>query len=177
MSFRFRRTFSLLPGLRANVTKTGASLSIGPRGAKVTVGSGGIRATAGLPGTGMFWSEQITHKGRADASQRTEPQLNLPPEVEEVIRERPFAWEYLLIQRALRSAVADIDAMVAAASLHGTDAITFHEWIMEIPHNLKEIVNQWDEVVNAELAKAIGPPANADGLVNAVDQLISLTRA
>src|SRR6266581_2211542 len=121
MSFRFRRTFSLLPGLRANITKTGASLSIGPRGAKLTVGSGGVRATAGLPGTGMFWSEQVTHKGHADAGQSAEPQLSLPPEVEEVIRERPPHWEFLVLQRALRFASNDINTMAAVSASHGTD--------------------------------------------------------
>ena len=133
MSFRFRRTFSLLPGIRLNLGKSGASVSVGPKGAKITLGSKGIRATAGIPGTGMFFSQQIAKKHPQNVEEPKQPQLKLPAEVEEVIRERPPHWEFLLVQRALRSAVDDIDAMVAIASSHGTDAITFNEWLKEIP--------------------------------------------
>jgi len=59
MSFRFRRTFSLLPGIRLNLGKSGASVSVGPKGAKITAGPKEIRATVGVPGTGMFFSQQI----------------------------------------------------------------------------------------------------------------------
>jgi len=179
MSFRFRRTFSLLPGLRANITKTGASLSIGPRGAKVTVGSGGVRATAGLPGTGMFWSQQITHEGHANASPDAEPQLSLPPEVEEVIRERPPHWEFLALQRALRFAFDDINTMVATCASHGTDAITFHGWISEIIHDFQDLVSEI-EAVETKMKEALGltgQPADPDRLVIAVDQFISIIRS
>ena len=179
MSFRFRRTFSLLPGLRANITKTGASLSIGPRGAKLTVGSGGVRATAGLPGTGMFWSEQVTHKGHADAGQSAEPQLSLPPEVEEVIRERPPHWEFLVLQRALRFASNDINTMAAVSASHGTDAITFHEWISEFIDAFHDVLAEQDAAA-AKLNDALGltgQPVNPDTLVTAVDQFIFTIRS
>ena len=179
MSFRFRRTFSLLPGLRANITKTGASLSIGPRGAKLTVGSGGVRATAGLPGTGMFWSEQVTHKGHADAGQSAEPQLSLPPEVEEVIRERPLHWEFLVLQRALRFASNDINTMAAVSASHGTDAITFHEWISEFIDAFHDVLAEQDAAA-AKLNDALGltgQPVNPDTLVTAVDQFIFTIRS
>jgi hypothetical protein len=42
-----------------NVSKRGASLSIGHRGAWYTVGPRGGRATVGLPGTGLFWTEKV----------------------------------------------------------------------------------------------------------------------
>jgi hypothetical protein len=58
MGFRFNRRVSILPGLRVNLSKSGASLSIGHRGFWYTVGSKGRRATVGLPGTGLTWTEQ-----------------------------------------------------------------------------------------------------------------------
>src|SRR4051812_46312832 len=57
MGFRFRRSMSLLPGVRINLSGSGPSLSIGPRGFHYTVGPKGTRVTAGIPGTGLSWSE------------------------------------------------------------------------------------------------------------------------
>jgi hypothetical protein len=59
MPLRFSRRLSLIPGLRVNLSKSGASLSVGHRGAWWTVGPRGGRATVGLPGTGLFWTERI----------------------------------------------------------------------------------------------------------------------
>jgi hypothetical protein len=179
VSFRFRRTLSLLPGVRLNLGKTGASVSIGPKGAKLTVGSKGVRATASIPGTGMSFSQQIAGIRPKEPEETKQPQLSLPPEVEEVIRERPPHWEFLLIQKALRSAVGDIEGMAATASSHGTDAITFHEWIAKIPRKFEEITAQCTELIKVEMLEAFGPlgkPGDAERLVNAVDQFISLTR-
>ena len=41
MSFRFRRSVRLMPGLRLNVGKHGVSLSAGVRGASMTFGGRG----------------------------------------------------------------------------------------------------------------------------------------
>jgi hypothetical protein len=50
--FRFRRTFKIVPGVRFNLSKSGASVSFGPRGLHYTVGPKGTRTTVGLPGSG-----------------------------------------------------------------------------------------------------------------------------
>jgi hypothetical protein len=57
VGFRFRRTVRILPGLRLNLSRSGASVSLGPKGFHYTVGPKGTRVTAGIPGTGMFWTE------------------------------------------------------------------------------------------------------------------------
>jgi hypothetical protein len=59
MRLRFTRRLSLILGLRVNLSKGGASLSIGHRGAWYTVGWNGGRATVGLSGTGLFWTERV----------------------------------------------------------------------------------------------------------------------
>jgi tetratricopeptide (TPR) repeat protein len=58
MGFRFWRRLQVAPGLRVNLSRSGASLSVGPRGAAATVGPGGARGTVGLPGTGLFYTVQ-----------------------------------------------------------------------------------------------------------------------
>ncbi len=56
MAFRFWRRIRLAPGVTLNLSKSTASLSLGPRGAKYTISPRGNRATAGLPGTGLFYT-------------------------------------------------------------------------------------------------------------------------
>ena len=56
MGFRFRKIISVIPGVKVNLSKSGASTSIGGRGATVNVGTSGKRTvTLGIPGTGMSY--------------------------------------------------------------------------------------------------------------------------
>jgi hypothetical protein len=53
--FRFRKTFSILPGVRINLSKTGVSTSLGGHGATLNVGHGKENVTLGVPGTGLSY--------------------------------------------------------------------------------------------------------------------------
>lgn len=64
---RFWRRMKIAPGLTLNLSKSGGSLSFGPRGAKYTVGPRGRRATVGIPGTGLFYT-QAASGGRRGGS-------------------------------------------------------------------------------------------------------------
>lgn len=64
MSFRFWRRIRLAPGITLNLSKSTASLSLGPRGAKYTISPRGNRFTAGLPGTGLFYTLHDAGDGR-----------------------------------------------------------------------------------------------------------------
>ena len=59
MTWRFYRRVSLIPGLRVNLSRSGASFSIGHRGAWWTVGPRGRHISLGVPGTGIWWTENI----------------------------------------------------------------------------------------------------------------------
>ena len=62
MGFRFQKRISVLPGLRVNLSKSGASASIGPRGADANIGRNGITTNAGLPGRGLSYRSRLgTH--------------------------------------------------------------------------------------------------------------------
>ncbi|MBW2306393.1 MAG: DUF4236 domain-containing protein [Deltaproteobacteria bacterium] len=63
MSFRFWRRIKIVPGVTLNLSKSGGSISFGPRGAKFTVGSRGKRATVGIPGTGLFYTTTLPSGG------------------------------------------------------------------------------------------------------------------
>jgi hypothetical protein len=45
-----------------NLSKGGASVSVGVPGAHVTAGTHGTRVTVGVPGTGLFYTEQLTRQ-------------------------------------------------------------------------------------------------------------------
>ena len=60
MGLRFRKIFSILPGVRLNVSKSGVSTSLGGHGATVNVGTSGKRTvTLGIPGTGLSYQAPL----------------------------------------------------------------------------------------------------------------------
>ncbi|MBN1557891.1 MAG: DUF4236 domain-containing protein [Lentisphaerae bacterium] len=67
---RFWRRMKIAPGVTLNVSKSGGSLSLGPRGAKHTISSRGRRTTVGIPGTGLFYTTTGSTGGRAGQASR-----------------------------------------------------------------------------------------------------------
>jgi Protein of unknown function (DUF4236) len=69
---RLWRHKQIIPGIRLNVSKSGPSLSFGPRGMHYTVGRRGRRMTAGIPGTGVYYTSysrsHARHAGRTYAN-------------------------------------------------------------------------------------------------------------
>ena len=59
MGFRFRRSIKLFSGVKINLSKSGASTSIGAPGATVNLSRRGVRGTVGIPGTGLSYSERL----------------------------------------------------------------------------------------------------------------------
>jgi len=60
VGWRFRKSIRIVPGVRLNLGKKGASVSVGRRGITHTIGGRGSRTTLGIPGTGVSYS--ISHK-------------------------------------------------------------------------------------------------------------------
>lgn len=65
--FRFRKIIPLGKFLRINVSKTGASLSVGRPGATVNVRKDRVDGTVGLPGSGLSYKERLANRGCASA--------------------------------------------------------------------------------------------------------------
>jgi tetratricopeptide (TPR) repeat protein len=69
---RFRRSVRLGPGLRMNASRSGLSVTFGPRGYHHTISTSGRRTTTvGLPGSGLYWQE--TRGGHTAARRATPP--------------------------------------------------------------------------------------------------------
>ncbi|MFL0588286.1 DUF4236 domain-containing protein [Sphingomonas olei] len=68
MGFRFSKRIQILPGVRINFSKGGASLSVGPRGASVSLGKRGVYGNVGVPGTGLSWRERLDQPSGGSSS-------------------------------------------------------------------------------------------------------------
>ncbi|MER8672546.1 DUF4236 domain-containing protein [Mesorhizobium sp. M0037] len=67
MSFRFRRSFKIAPGLRLNVGRKGSSVRTGIKGFGLTSGTAGSRISGGIPGTGLSFTKSIKGQGSVPA--------------------------------------------------------------------------------------------------------------
>jgi hypothetical protein len=67
-----------MPGVRLNLSGSGASISLGTRGFRHTIGPKGTRTTVGIPGTGLSWTEYKSHKNRLSNYQPESPRNSEP---------------------------------------------------------------------------------------------------
>jgi hypothetical protein len=71
MGLRFRKTFSILPGVKLNIGKKSASVRVGVKGLGFTAGTAGHTVSASLPGSGFSVSHNL--KGRTAPFRTEEP--------------------------------------------------------------------------------------------------------
>jgi Protein of unknown function (DUF4236) len=79
MGFRFRRTLRIVPGVRLNLSRSGPSVSLGPRGLHYTLGTKGTRVTAGIPGSGMSWTKYQSYSSRSRTRSDHSVRPHIPP--------------------------------------------------------------------------------------------------
>lgn len=69
MGLRFRKSFKIAPGVRVNLNKKSASISVGTKGARITKStSGRTTTTVGIPGTGISYSQSHTSKRKTSST-------------------------------------------------------------------------------------------------------------
>ena len=80
MGLNFRKSFKLCKGVRVNLGKKGASITLGPRGMHYTISTSGRQtATVGLPGSGLSYSKTIksgTKRNRKSTASKKNPSQN-----------------------------------------------------------------------------------------------------
>ncbi len=65
MSFRFRRSIRIAPGVKINLNKKSVGITVGRRGMHHTINSKGRQTTSvGIPGTGLSYQHVSTPKTR-----------------------------------------------------------------------------------------------------------------
>lgn len=62
MGFRFRKSIKVAPGVKINLGKKGASVTVGNKFARTTIGKGRRTNSISLPGTGISYSTQTTKR-------------------------------------------------------------------------------------------------------------------
>ncbi|MBR1817056.1 MAG: DUF4236 domain-containing protein [Lachnospiraceae bacterium] len=69
MGLRFRKSISVAPGVKVNVNKKSASVTVGKKGAHYTMSTSGKQtASVGLPGTGLSYSKSFGGKKKSSKS-------------------------------------------------------------------------------------------------------------
>jgi hypothetical protein len=67
MPIRFRKTITLFPGVRLNLSKGGMSLSVGKKGAfTLNFSKRGVRQTTDLPGEGLYHTSYLFKNNEDD---------------------------------------------------------------------------------------------------------------
>jgi hypothetical protein len=68
MGWRFRKSFTVIPGLRLNLSKSGLSASIGGAPFTLNVGPHGLMGTASIPGTGLSYRQHFSNGSSVPSS-------------------------------------------------------------------------------------------------------------
>jgi hypothetical protein len=84
MSWRFRKSFKVLPGVRLNLTRHGLSATLGAAPFSLNVGPRGVYSNVSIPGTGI-WNRQ-----RLDPPPPTTPGERHPPPFDHDVTPRPM---------------------------------------------------------------------------------------
>ncbi|HTZ88748.1 MAG TPA: DUF4236 domain-containing protein [Alloacidobacterium sp.] len=79
MGWRFRQSFTVVPGLRLNLSKSGLSASIGGAPFTLNVGPNGLAGTASIPGTGLSYRHHFGTTTTTPGEQPTTPSVPYLP--------------------------------------------------------------------------------------------------
>lgn len=72
MPVRIRKTFTLFPGVRVNLSKGGMSVSVGKRGFTLNFSKRGVRQTTGLPGSGISYTTYLSKNDDNEKEKKNE---------------------------------------------------------------------------------------------------------
>jgi len=94
MPTRFRRTFTIFPGVKVNVSKGGMSISVGKKGFTLNFSKRGVRQTVGLPGSGISHTSYLyksdddndEEKEKDTAKEEAEPEAAAPRKKRRTVR-------------------------------------------------------------------------------------------
>lgn len=137
MAFRFFSRKKIFPGVTLNMSKSGPSLSFGPRGFKHTIGLGGRqRTTVGLPGTGLHYSVQHGKKSQSRQTSTNAPISRASPSAPSDYCPDPALAEADLDRDFLRAVVAfqSGDASGAVKMLRAISGAADADWLRGIIH-------------------------------------------
>lgn len=87
MGFRFRKSVKIAPGVKVNLGKRGASVTVGNKFARTTFGKNRTTVSSSIPGTGISYSKQITKRNKRPQRIAYETSNNALPDITPNIQE------------------------------------------------------------------------------------------
>lgn len=72
MPIRFRKSFTIFPGVKVNVSKGGTSITVGKRGFHLNFSKRGVKQTVGLPGSGISETSYLFKNGDDNKEEKKE---------------------------------------------------------------------------------------------------------
>lgn len=101
MGLYFRKSINLGGGIRLNFSKSGVGISGGVKGFRVSTGPKGTRLTASIPGTGVYYSKNLSTKsGNKSVNTQARTSENKYPYVQTVTNQ--YTGEYRTVRAATR---------------------------------------------------------------------------
>jgi len=79
MPIRFRKSFTLFPGVKVNVSKGGTSITVGKKGFHLNFSKRGVRQTVGLPGSGISETSYLFKDNEDKKESEKEEQVDDKP--------------------------------------------------------------------------------------------------
>jgi len=79
MPIRFRKSFTLFPGVKVNVSKGGTSITVGKKGFHLNFSKRGVRQTVGLPGSGISETSYLFKDNEEKKESEKEEQVDDKP--------------------------------------------------------------------------------------------------
>lgn len=61
MGWGFRKSVNIIPGVKLNLSRSGPSISLGPKGMKYNISSRGTRVRYSIPGTGIYYTKNLNN--------------------------------------------------------------------------------------------------------------------
>lgn len=71
MAWRFQKRVKIAPGVRVNLSKSGASVTTGVKGLSVNTGKNGTHLNTGIPGTGLSKRTKLGGPTEAEPTRET----------------------------------------------------------------------------------------------------------
>lgn len=66
MGWGFRKSVNIIPGVKLNLSRSGPSISLGPKGMKYNISSRGTRVRYSIPGTGIYYTKNLSNTVNAN---------------------------------------------------------------------------------------------------------------
>ena len=99
MGLRLQKRITLFKGLTLNLSKTGASVSIGARGARLNIRGDKVTGSVGIPGTGISYRQRLDNLSDTEQAEHLQqaPELQATDSAIEEQEDKEVTWKLLAL--------------------------------------------------------------------------------